>query len=256
MTKPRILILGGTTEARRLAESLAGREDLDTTLSLAGRTLDPLIQPVPVRIGGFGGSDGLARYLETEAIDLLVDATHPFANRISANAAVAAKSANVAAIALRRPAWRAVDGDRWHPVSSMPEAASALGSSPRRAFLSIGRQEAHHFNSAPQHSYLIRSIDPVDPPLQVPDATYILSAGPFTLESEQRLLKDRKIDIIVTKNSGGEATYAKIEAARLLGLDVIMIERVEVADMLTFEIVETALVHIDHFVSPAVKRGV
>jgi precorrin-6A/cobalt-precorrin-6A reductase len=256
MTNPRILILGGTTEARRLAEALAGREDLEITLSLAGRTLDPLTQPVPVRVGGFGGSDGLARYLETEAIDLLVDATHPFANRISANAAVAAKSANVAAIALRRPAWRTVDGDRWHLVSAMPEAVLALGSSPRRVFLSIGRQEAHHFNGAPQHSYLIRSIDPVDPPLQVPDAAYILSSGPFTLESEQHLLKDRDIDVIITKNSGGSATYAKIEAARSLGIDVVMVERAQVADMLTFETVETTLAHIAHFVSPAVKRGV
>ncbi len=256
MDKARILILGGTTEARQLAEALALRADFDIVLSLAGRTADPLPQPAPFRIGGFGGGDGLARYLRDENIDLLIDATHPFAARISANAAEAARLADIAAIALRRPAWRPVEGDRWRCVANMPEAVTALGPSPRHVFLSIGRQEAHHFDSAPQHSYLVRSIDPVDPPLKVPRVAYILSAGPFDLDGERRLLEEQRIDILVTKNSGGHATYAKIEAARRLGIDVVMVGRAPAADMVTVETVEAALAQIDHVFSSRIKRGV
>jgi precorrin-6A/cobalt-precorrin-6A reductase len=256
MTKPRILILGGTTEARRLADLLAARQEFDTVLSLAGRTADPLPQPVPVRVGGFGGADGLAGYLKAERIDLLVDATHPFAAKISANAAAAAIAADVAAIAVRRPPWQPQPGDRWRSVGSMPDAATALGPLMRNVFLSIGRQEAHHFNAAPLHNYLVRSIDPVDPPLQVPQVTYILSGGPFNREDERQLLLRHGIEVVVTKNSGGRATCAKIEAARDLGLDVIMVERTTPPDSLTFETVDAAFVHIAQVLSAAVKRGV
>jgi precorrin-6A/cobalt-precorrin-6A reductase len=256
MHRARILILGGTTEARRLAEKLAVRADIDTTLSLAGRTAAPLPQPVPFRTGGFGGSEGLARYLKEQSIGLLVDATHPFAERISANAAAAAKLANVAAIALRRPAWQAAAGDRWYSVGSVPEAVVALGPAPRRVFLTIGRQEAHHFNSAPQHSYLVRSVDAIDPPLLAPDVAYILSTGPFDLANEIRLIDEYRIDAIIAKNSGGAATYAKIEAARQRGIEVIMVERAVAAGMQTVETVDDALFHIDHLVSSLEKRGV
>jgi len=256
MHKARILILGGTTEARRLAERLAPRTDIDTILSLAGRTADPLPQPVPYRTGGFGGSEGLARYLQEQSIDILVDATHPFAERISANAAAAANLTKVAAIALRRPAWRAVEGDRWHSVGSVPEAVTALGSAPRQVFLTIGRQEAHHFDTAPQHSYLVRSVDAVEPPLRVPQVAYILSTGPFDLESEIRLLDEQRINVIVAKNSGGAATHAKIEAARQRGIDIIMVERAAAAEMQAVETIDDALRHIDHLVSSLMKRGV
>ncbi|MGY5811078.1 cobalt-precorrin-6A reductase [Rhizobium sp. LEGMi198b] len=256
MGKTRILILGGTTEARQLAEALAARADLDVVLSLAGRTVDPAPQPVPVRSGGFGGAQGLSRYLVDEAIDLLIDATHPFAARISANAAEAATLSGISAFALRRPAWLPVEGDRWRSVQTVSKAIAALGPTPRHVFLAIGRQEAHYANAAPIHHYWVRSVDPVEPPLTVPNVTYIHSKGPFRLEDELVMLRHHHIDVIVTKNSGGSATYAKIEAARQLGIEVIMIERASVADMLAVETVEAALHHIDHLAPSLMKRGV
>ncbi|MDE1992714.1 MAG: cobalt-precorrin-6A reductase [Rhizobiaceae bacterium] len=256
MGKTRILILGGTTEARSLAGALASRPELDVLLSLAGRTADPAEQPVPGRVGGFGGAEGLSRYLRDEAFDLLVDATHPFAARISANAAEAIKAAGIPALALRRPAWIAVEGDRWISVRSIAEAIKELGSSPLRVFLAIGRQEAHHADAAPIHHYLVRSVDPVDPPLDAAGVTYLHTRGPFRLEDEMALLRQHRIDVIVTKNSGGSATHAKIEAARALDIRVIMVERATVADMPAVETVEAALAEIDHLVSSLMKRGV
>ncbi|MBB4063058.1 cobalt-precorrin-6A reductase [Gellertiella hungarica] len=256
MDKHRILILGGTTEARALAARLAGDDRFDTTLSLAGRTLDPRPQPVPVRVGGFGGAEGLARHLAEEAVDLMIDATHPFAARISRNAAEAAQTAGVPLVALRRPAWERQAGDLWESVGSIPEAVRALPQAPSRVFLAIGRQEASQFSARPEHSYLVRSVDPVTPPLDVPDARYLLACGPFGLEDELDLLKRERIDVIVAKNSGGSATYAKIEAARLLGIRVIMVERQEPPGVPAVPTVEAALAHIDHLFSADRKRGV
>ncbi|TIX63137.1 MAG: cobalt-precorrin-6A reductase, partial [Mesorhizobium sp.] len=196
----RILILGGTTEARQLAGKLAARADLSVTLSLAGRTESPVAQGVPVRSGGFGGAEGLATYLDQEKVELLIDATHPYAARISANAAEAARQAGVPILALRRPGWEPVAGDRWTLVDSAAEAARALGTAPRRAFLAIGRQEASAFEAAPQHRYLIRSVDPVEPKLGVPDAIYLLARGPFPEAEERALLEKHGIDAVVSKN--------------------------------------------------------
>jgi precorrin-6A/cobalt-precorrin-6A reductase len=256
MGKIRILILGGTTEARMLAQALSVRLDLDVMLSLAGRTLDPLPQPVFVRFGGFGGVEGLVAFLQRERIDLMIDATHPFAERISANAGAAVKRAGVSAFSLRRAAWSPVEGDRWLAVKTVRAAIAALGPFPRRAFLAIGRQEADAANAAPIHHYLVRSVDPVDPPLDAPDVEYLLARGPFALEAELRLLQDHRIDAVVTKNSGGTATYAKIEAARTLGLEVAMVERAPAGDMPVVETVEAALSHIDHLICAEIKRGV
>ncbi|NEI72668.1 cobalt-precorrin-6A reductase [Rhizobium lusitanum] len=256
MGKARILILGGTTEARALAATLAPRADLDVVLSLAGRTADPAAQPVPIRSGGFGGAEGLARYLRDEAIDLVVDATHPFAARISANAARATAECDVAAFALRRPAWVPVEGDDWLPVHSVSQAVTALGNAPLRVFLATGRQDAHQANAAPHHHYWVRSVDPVEPPLTVPHVDYIHGRGPFRLEDELDLLRRHGIDVVVAKNSGGDATYAKIEAARRLGIRIIMIERAETAGLPVVETVKAALGQIDHFASSRMKRGV
>ncbi|MBB6484461.1 cobalt-precorrin-6A reductase [Rhizobium lusitanum] len=256
MGKVRILILGGTAEARALATSLAARTDLDVILSLAGRTVDPAPQPVPVRSGGFGGAEGLARYLHDEAIDLLIDATHPFAARISTNASEAAARSDVSAFALRRPAWVPVEGDNWLSVHSVAQAVAALGAKPLRVFLATGRQEAHQANAAPQHHYWVRSVDPVEPPLTVPKVAYIHSRGPFRLADELAMLQRHAIDVVVAKNSGGDATYGKIEAARRLGIKVIMIERAETAGLTVVETVDAALDRIDHFVSSLMKRGV
>jgi precorrin-6A/cobalt-precorrin-6A reductase len=251
-----ILILGGTTEARDLAERLAGRTDIAVTLSLAGRTLDPAPQPVPVRAGGFGGVEGLAAYLRENAIDLLIDATHPFARQISANAVSASAATGVPLLRLERLGWDETEGDRWHRVGSMAEAVTALGDEPRRVLLAIGRQDARMFDAAPHHHYLVRSVDPVDPPLAAPHVEYLLARGPFALEAEVELLKQHQIEVIVSKNSGGDATHGKIVAARILGLAVVLVERAEGGGGHRAETVEDALALAAHLLDPARKRGV
>ncbi|RUW21571.1 cobalt-precorrin-6A reductase [Mesorhizobium sp. M4B.F.Ca.ET.215.01.1.1] len=251
-----ILILGGTTEARQLAGKLAARADLAVTLSLAGRTESPVAQGVPVRVGGFGGAQGLAAYLKETGTALLIDATHPYAARISANAAEAARQAGVPILALRRPGWEPVAGDRWTLVDSVAEAATALGTAPRRVFLAIGRQEAGAFEAAPQHHYLIRSVDPVEPKLTLPDAIYLLARGPFPEADERALLESHGIDAIVSKNSGGEATYGKIAAARALGIDVIMVRRPSVPDVPSADTVDQLAAKVDHLFEPVAERGV
>jgi precorrin-6A/cobalt-precorrin-6A reductase len=252
----RILILGGTAEARGLAERLAGRSDLAVTLSLAGRTAAPARQPVPVRIGGFGGAGGLADYLSAEGIDALIDATHPYAAVISANAARAARLTGVPLLALRRPSWLPVPGDRWIEVEDVPSAVTALGAAPRRVFLALGRKELAPFVAAPQHRYLVRSVDPVDPPLAVPHAAYVTGRGPFTEIDERALLLTHGIEVVVAKNSGGTATYGKIAAARGLGLAVIMQSRPPLPEVSAVETVEDALAWLDHRCAPCADRGV
>ncbi|MBL0373934.1 cobalt-precorrin-6A reductase [Rhizobium sp. KVB221] len=256
MTKHRILVLGGTTEARQLAELLAPRPEFDCIVSLAGRTLDPKPLPLPVRSGGFGGAAGLANYLRNENISLLIDATHPFANQISANAASAAAATDTPIFALCRPGWQRQPGDRWSSVASIEDAVRGLGNRRKRVFLAIGRQEAHQFSGAPQHDYLVRSVEPVDPPLAVPDCRYILASGPFAEQDERKLLADNAIDVIVSKNSGGTATYGKIAAARTLGIDVVMIERKPDIGVRTVHHADAALELIDHLLAPAMNRGV
>lgn len=220
-------------------------------ISLAGRTEVPKALPLPTRTGGFGGADGLIDYLANEKIDLLIDATHPFANQISANAAEAARRTGMPVFALCRPGWERQTGDRWISVVDVAGAIGALGGVPRRAFLAIGRQEAGQFSAAPQHAYLVRSVDPVVPPLDVPDCRYILASGPFNERDETRLLRENNIDVVISKNSGGAATYAKIAAARALGIEVVMIERRKPAGMKTVSTVELALQLIDQMLPPA-----
>ena len=251
-----ILILGGTAEARALAGALAGRKDLSVTVSLAGRTAEPAPQPVPVRMGGFGGADGLARYLRNEQIDVLIDVTHPYAAIISANAAYAAERTGVPLLALRRPPWTKIAGDTWIEVATVEDAVEALGKTPRRVFLALGRKELQPFAAAPQHDYLIRSVDPVDPPLAVPHATYITARGPFTEKEDHALLERHRIETIVAKNSGGAATYGKIEAARALRLPVIMLKRPALPDVPSAEMVEEVLAWLDHALTLSTARGV
>lgn len=219
----RLLILGGTTEATRLAARLADRADLVATLSYAGRTEVPASQPIPVRIGGFGGAEGLARYLAENKIDFLIDATHPFAAQISANAALAAKAANTPILVLTRKPWMRQDGDQWIEVANNAEAVAALGDTPRRVFLTIGRLGVGDYRVAPQHHYLIRTIDAPDTADMPPRHNLILARGTFTLDDEIALMREHWIDILVTKNSGGDATYAKIAAARALEIPVALV---------------------------------
>jgi precorrin-6A/cobalt-precorrin-6A reductase len=252
----RILILGGTTEARRLAERLASRDDLAVTVSLAGRTREPASQTVPVRIGGFGGAQGLADYLAAERIDALIDATHPYAAIMSANAARAAEIADVPLLALRRPPWIAIPGDRWTEVADTAEAVRALGEAPRHVFLALGRNEIGAFAQAPQHFYLVRSVDPVEPPLAVPRAFYVTGRGPFTEEDDSALMIEHAIDAIVAKNSGGAATYGKIAAARALSLPVILLRRPEMPQVPAVEAIDDAVAWLDHTLALRAARGV
>ena len=239
-----------------LAAALARRNDCSVTLSLAGRTAEPAPQPVPVRRGGFGGAEGLARYLRDERIDVLIDATHPYAAVISANAAAAAREAGVKLLALRRPAWEKCAGDNWLEVVTVEDAVRALGAAPRRVFLALGRKELRPFDSAPQHFYLVRSVDPVEPPLAVPRAQYITARGPFSEADDRALLEAHRIDIVVAKNSGGDATYGKIAAARRLGLPVVMLKRPMLPDVPSVATVDDALRWLDHALTLSAARGV
>ena len=252
----RILILGGTVEARRLADALGGRAGLLVTLSLAGRTAEPLPQPAPVRIGGFGGAEGLTEYLRAERIELLIDATHPYADAISFNAARAADQAQVRLLAIRRPPWKRVDDDRWIEAANVEDAVRALGAGPRRVFLALGRNELQPFAASPQHVYLIRSVDPVDPPLAVPQALYITARGPFGEAEDRALLEQHRIDIVIAKNSGGDATYGKIAASRALGLPVVLLKRPALPEVPSVATVEEALGWLDHAGTCSAARGV
>jgi precorrin-6A/cobalt-precorrin-6A reductase len=223
----RILILGGTTEARGLAARLAGDGRFEPTLSLAGRTAAPLSQPVPSRVGGFGGREGLETWLRQEQIEAVIDVTHPFAVNISANAVAATGALGIPLGSLKRPAWEPAPGDRWTVVETAEQAAATLGDAPRRVFLTAGRLALPAFAASPQHDYLARTIDPPgDVPLP-PRIRFLNERGPFDAGAEARLLATERIEVLVSKNSGGPATYAKIEAARRLGLPVVMIARPE-----------------------------
>jgi precorrin-6A/cobalt-precorrin-6A reductase len=226
------------------------------TLSLAGRTAAPAAQLVPVRTGGFGGVPGLAQYLRTHAIKALVDATHPYASRISCNAWDAASQTQTPMIALGPPAWRAAPGDRWIEICGAQDAVRELGTNSQHVFLTIGRQEIAAFGSAPQHRYLIRSVEAIEPRLPVPFATYLLDRGPFTEEAERALMLSHAIEVIVAKNSGGEATYGKIAAARSLGIPVLMLRRPAAAVAPAVDTVDAAIAWLDHVLETAKPRGV
>ncbi|MEU6511181.1 cobalt-precorrin-6A reductase [Streptomyces sp. NPDC046942] len=219
-----VLILGGTTEARRLAAVLAARPGVRVTTSLAGRVACPGAVAGEVRTGGFGGADGLADWVRAHQVDALVDATHPFAEAITANAARAVAATGVPAVVLRRPGWRPSPGDRWYDVPSLAGAAEALPALGRRVFLSTGRLGLAAFAHLTDLHFVVRSVDPPEPPMP-PDTELVLARGPFTVAEETELLRTHRIDVLVTKDSGGEATAAKLTAARELGLPVVVVRR-------------------------------
>lgn len=222
----RLLILGGTSEASRLAAALADRADVRATLSLAGRTATPADSPLPRRIGGFGGVRGLADYLEAEGIERVVDATHPFASRISISAVAACSRQGVPLLAYTRPPWRPESGDRWTDVPDIAGAAVHLVSRPSgHVFLTTGRLDLAAFGAAPHHRYLVRTIDPPLPDDRLPNMEVVLGRGPFAVADETTLMTRHAIDLLVTKNSGGSASRAKLLAARHLGLPVLMVAR-------------------------------
>jgi precorrin-6A/cobalt-precorrin-6A reductase len=219
-----VLILGGTTEARRLAGLLADVPGLRLTSSLAGRVAAPRLPPGEVRIGGFGGTEGLTRWLRDHAVDALIDATHPFAGTISFHAAAAAAQAHVALLALRRPGWVPGDGDRRHPVDSLDEAARLLPSLGRRVFLTTGRTGLAAFAGLDALWFLVRSVDSPEAPH--PRRMHVLlDRGPFTLDGERALLREHRIDVLVSKDSGGAATAPKLAAAREAGIPLLLVRR-------------------------------
>ncbi|MFG3167465.1 cobalt-precorrin-6A reductase [Streptomyces sp. NPDC048200] len=226
---PHVLVLGGTTEARELAAELTARPGVRVTTSLAGRVARPGAVEGDVRTGGFGGADGLARWLREHRVDVLVDATHPFASGITANAARAATATGVPAVVLRRPGWQAGPGDRWHEAGSLMEAAALLAGLGRRVFLTTGRLGVAAFAHLSGPHFLVRSVEAPDPPLP-PDTEVLLARGPFTLDDERALLLRHRIDVLVTKDSGGAATSAKLTAARDLALPVVVVRRPPLPD--------------------------
>jgi precorrin-6A/cobalt-precorrin-6A reductase len=225
MTK-RILILGGTSDALELANHLSTNERFRLIYSLAGRVEHPRVpnQSCEIRKGGFGGIDGLASYLTTHRIQAIIDATHPFAAQITRHAEVASQTTGIPLLIYARPPWTSLPQDRWHEVPNLQHAAALIPSLGRRVFLAIGRQEVSVFAYCTDAHFLIRSIEPPTGPLP-PDANILFARGPFYLADELTLLRDHAIDVIVTKNSGGPATYPKVEAAREMQIPVIMVQR-------------------------------
>ncbi|MHA6263856.1 cobalt-precorrin-6A reductase [Arenibacterium sp. CAU 1754] len=221
---PNLLVLGGTTEATALANML-GERGICGTFSYAGRVERPKRQPLPTRIGGFGGADGLAEYLRENRITHVVDATHPFAAQMSRNAVEACAACNIPLVALTRAPWVAQPGDRWTTVPDIPAAVAALDGAKRRVMLAIGRMHLDQFATAPDHFYLLRLVDPTEGKLPFADFHTVISRGPFTVADDTALMAKHKIDLLVAKNAGGIGARAKIDAARALNIPVLMIDR-------------------------------
>ncbi|MEU2738434.1 cobalt-precorrin-6A reductase [Streptomyces sp. NPDC007095] len=242
---PHVLVLGGTTEARRLAAELAARPGVRVTTSLAGRVSRPGTLDGDVRVGGYGGEDGLARWLREHRVDAVVDATHPFAAGITANAARAAAATGIPAVVLRRPGWTPGPDDRWHWAGSLPEAAALLPSLGRRVFLTTGRLGLAAFAHLSELHFLVRTVEPPEPPMPQ-DMEVLLARGPFTPDDEKTLLRAHRVDVLVTKDSGGEATAAKLTAARDLALPVVVVRRPPLpADVTAVPDVPSVLARLD-----------
>ncbi|MBD2207689.1 cobalt-precorrin-6A reductase [Calothrix sp. FACHB-1219] len=220
-----VLILGGTGDAAELAARVNGIPGIEAIASLAGRTRQPSIPAGNVRIGGFGGVAGLVSYIQEMKIDFVIDATHPFANQMSWNAAAATAEVGIPRLLFNRPAWEQQKGDRWIEVDKITDAAAALENKAKRVFLTVGRQEISAFAHLDHIWFLMRVIDPPSSDSLVPPGLILCDRGPFALENEREILIQHQIDTIVSKNSGGDATYAKIIAARELGVTVVMVNR-------------------------------
>jgi precorrin-6A/cobalt-precorrin-6A reductase len=217
----RVLVLGGTGEGRRLAQRLVD-DGVPVTSSLAGRVADPLLPPGDVRVGGFGGAAGLVAWLAQHPVAAVVDATHPFAAGMTANAAEAAAVTGVPLLRLQRPGWTASPGDDWRWVDSLEQAAAAVDGF-AHVFVTTGRQGLAAFAGVTAEC-LVRSVDPPSPPLP-PRTTVVLARGPFTVAEERALMTEHSVDVVVTKDSGGAMTAAKLTAARELGVPVVLVRR-------------------------------
>ena len=239
----RVLLLGGTGEARRLAELLAGDSGVEVISSLAGRTGDPALPPGRTRTGGFGGADGLAAWLAAEHIGAVIDATHPFAAAITGSAVAASARLGVPLLLLRRPGWTAGPGDDWRRVPSF--AAAAVNLPGERVFLTVGRGAVSAFAADDRRWFLIRSVDAPGPPLP-PRAHVLLARGPFSAAGELELMRRHGVDVLVTRDSGGQMTSAKLAAARRLGLPVVMVDRPAVPDAPAVATAGEALAWLGH----------
>lgn len=240
----RALILGGTADASLLAAEIA-RAGIDAVYSYGGRTRAPADQPLLTRIGGFGGVRGLAEYVRREGITHVIDATHPFAAEMTRNAVEACAQTGTPLIALERAPWTRVPGDKWIEVGDVNAAGATLPEAPARVFLAIGRQHIAPFAMRPQHAYTLRFVDPPEAPLPFA-ADVIVSRGPFTLDGELEMMRSRGIAWIVARNSGGDGARAKIDAARMLGLPVIMISRPNLPERLRVESVTEVMQWLGH----------
>lgn len=250
-----VLLLGGTSEASALARLLA-KHGIPATLSYAGRTENPRAQPVPTRIGGFGGVAGLVTYLRDQAITHLVDATHPFAATISTHAVEGAKLAGVPHIALTRPAWEPATGDRWNHVADIAAAVAALSGPRRRIMLALGRMHVEAFAAQPQHHYMLRFVDTPNPAPTLPHHILVVDRGPFTKAGDRALIQAHAIDLVVCKNAGGRGAEAKLIAARELGLPVLMIDRPTILRRTEVYRPEDVLAWLNHECAFGTERGV
>ena len=244
--KRRILILGGTGEAARLARLLASRTEFDVVTSLAGRTRRPAALPGLVRIGGFGGVEGLSAYLVSARVDAVVDATHPYAEAISRHAACACGALGIPRLQLWRPAWSPLEGDRWLRVANPGAAAEAVAEAPISengcVFLSTGAGDVQAFGSLRTIRFLVRLVDAPSTPLPLARCELVVARGPFAAADERKLFREHRVELLVSRNSGGAATYPKLVAARELRIPVVMVDRPDpVPDGSRVETVEEAL---------------
>lgn len=236
----RVLVLGGTGEARGLAAALDGDPGYEVVSSLAGRLRAPVMPVGAARVGGFGGPDGLAAWLREERIDAVVDATHPFAANITESAVTACARTGVSLLVLRRPGWRPGPGDDWHWVQTPAAAAERLADLGERVFLTTGRSGLAAFAGLTDHWFLIRAVDPPEPPLP-PRMHVLLDRGPFTADGEREVFATHRIQVLVTKDSGGPMTAAKLVVAREMGLPVVVQARPPAPDAETVSTVAEAL---------------
>jgi len=241
-----VLILGGTGEARALAAALDDRAGVRVVSTLAGRIARPRLPRGEVRVGGFGGPEGLAAYIREEGVETVIDATHPFAERMSWSAFAACGRTHTALLRVERPPFERDPAVEWHEVSSLQDAAALLPAAGRRVFLTTGRQGLAAFAAVSDAFFLVRCVEAPDPAALPPDHALLLDRGPFTVAGELGLIDRHGLDVLVTKDSGGTMTQAKLAAARTRGLPVIVVARPSRPDAETVRDVEQALAWLDH----------
>jgi len=235
-----LLLLGGTGEARQIAAHLQGQ---DAVISLAGATRNPQAQPLPTRVGGFGGAEGFARFLTEAGITAVLDATHPFAAGITARTAMICGQTGVPFMQFLRPPWSPEPGDNWTEITAEAEAADHIppGST---VFLGTGRQTLGQFANLEGREVICRQIDPPQQPFPFSGGRFLVGRPPFSVADEVALFRDLGVDVLVVKNAGGAASRTKLTAARQLGIPVLMMARPTPGQWPVVDTVEDALVWV------------